>query len=429
MSAFFPRLPRVVPSTMHPGATPSDPPTRRPLRLYPFRGMRYNPSVVKDLGSVTSMPYDVMDRTSVDEALRAHPYNIVRLILPRLVSDPNQADPYARAANLLKRWRAKSVLVTDETPSLYVYEYGDRAHSVCGLVGALGLRPPKARVILPHEGVTRGIVADRFAMLASTRANLEPILLVYDGDGATAEPVEAARSGQPLVDVNGPDGTFHRLWAITDAERLVAIRRALARQQALIADGHHRYATYRLMRQHRRHSGQLAGPWDRGLALLIDQSHHPLTLGAIHRSIADMTLSDLRSPPGLTMSDPYPVDDPTDLPPPRRGTMTVTDGRGVRRLTRPVDAGDERDDIDILNEVVLPAWSVADSRVTFHHEVAQTLTSAQVDAGVAVLLAPPTVEHIMQLARSGRMMPRKSTSFGPKPRMGIVMRHFDDEVS
>ena len=42
-------------------------------------------------------------------------------------------------------------------------------------------------MVLPHEDVIPAIVADRLAMMANAQANLEPILLVYDGDGATAE--------------------------------------------------------------------------------------------------------------------------------------------------------------------------------------------------------------------------------------------------
>ena len=73
------------------------------LRLRPFPAMRFDPAVVGDIGEVTSPPYDVMDRPMIDDLLNRHPRNIVRLILPRMVSDPVRADdPYARAAKLLR---------------------------------------------------------------------------------------------------------------------------------------------------------------------------------------------------------------------------------------------------------------------------------------------------------------------------------------
>ena len=85
-------------------------------------------------------------------------------------------------------------------------------------------------------------------------------------------------------------------------------------------------------------------------------------------------------------------------------------------------------DVEQLHASLLPAWSVTEDRIGYHHTVPQTLHSAHQDGGVAVLLHPTTVAEVMAVARAGKMMPRKSTSFGPKPRMGVVMRAFDDEI-
>ena len=54
----------------------------------------------------------------------------VRLILPRMVCDPiTDADPYEMAAARLTRWRERGVLLTDERPGIYVYQYGDERFS------------------------------------------------------------------------------------------------------------------------------------------------------------------------------------------------------------------------------------------------------------------------------------------------------------
>ena len=95
------------------------------------------------------------------------------------------------------------MLRTDPGCALYVYEYGDERHRVCGLVGALDLHEPEDRVVLPHEDVIEGIVADRLAMMTASEANLEPILLVYDGAGATAAVIETARAERAA---GGPAG-------------------------------------------------------------------------------------------------------------------------------------------------------------------------------------------------------------------------------
>ncbi|MPY85803.1 MAG: DUF1015 family protein, partial [Actinophytocola sp.] len=40
-------------------------------------------------------------------------------------------------------------------------------------------------------------------------------------------------------------------------------------------------------------------------------------------------------------------------------------------------------------------------------------------------LNPPTVDEVFAVAAAHDRMPRKSTSFGPKPRNGLVMRVLD----
>lgn len=403
---------------------------RRKLVLSPFRGLRYNSEQIPDIGAVTSPPYDVMDRAMVEDLLQRHPRNIVRLILPRLVADPVRTDgPYTQAAQLLSQWFDNQVLRTDVDPALYVYEYGAADSRICGLVGALELRKRTERTILPHEGVIPDIVADRLAMMTAAEANLEPILLVYDGAGATGDLLTSVRSGPPLVDVRVDDGTAHRLWSITDDAVLRDVRKHLAPHQALIADGHHRYASYLELRRRHRLAGETAGPWDHGLALLIDHSTFPLQLGAIHRSVSETVLGSLTEPPACQLTGVQPYTDADARRSSAAGEVTVTDGRAARRLTLPKpSAGRVVIDAEVLHDKVLPSWRVQEHRVGYHHTVDQALHAAQQDGGVALLLHPAAIDRVMAVAQTGKMLPRKSTSFGPKPRTGLVMRRFVDQT-
>jgi uncharacterized protein (DUF1015 family) len=398
------------------------------LRLRPFRGMRYDADVVGDIAEVTSPPYDVMDRPMIDALLKQHSRNIVRLILPRMVNDPvTGGNPYDRAAKRLERWRKKGVLATDTVPALYVYEYGSSDHAVCGLVGAVQLHSAQERVILPHEDVIAGIVADRLAMMTASHANLEPILLVYDGAGDTAPLIDTVRARPPLTDVRCSDDTYHRLWPVNSPAEQRALEGLLAPHQALIADGHHRYATYLQLRDQLTSSGIDPGPAGFGLALLIDQSRWPLAVSSIHRSVSEIALSSLTGPPSFELSPEQPVPETGPSTPSREGEFVVTDGVS-QRVLRATPREGSPSDAEFLHEYLLPAWGVTDDRVGYHHTVAQTLRCASQDGGIAVLLHPATVAQVMEVARAGRILPRKSTSFGPKPRMGLVMRSFYDET-
>ena len=89
---------------------------------------------------------------------------------------------------------------------------------------------------------------------------------------------------EPLACAVTDDGMTHRLWAVTDPGVQAAITADLATRTALIADGHHRYAAYRELRRGEcGHAGAGAGPWDYGLAFLVDADAYPLRLGPIHR--------------------------------------------------------------------------------------------------------------------------------------------------
>lgn len=397
------------------------------MELRPFPALRFNPAIVPDLAEVTSPPYDVMDRAMIADLLEEHPHNVVRLILPRLVNEPLDVDdPYVAAARRLARWRDRGLLLTDPEPALYVYEYGDETDRVCGVVGAIDLHAPSERVVLPHEDVMPEIVADRLAMMQASQANLEPILLLYDGGWAASETLRAVRRRRPTIDVRASDRTVHRVWPVTDAPTIDVLRAAIAPHQALIADGHHRYATYLKVQAHHQRAGDGAGPWDRGLALLIDQAEFPMRLSAIHRSVSELDLGSLTAPPGFVLGPRRTVAGIDVRGPARARRIVLTDGTAARDLDLPAASADATD-TETLHERLLPAWSVTEDQIGYHHTVPQTVHRAVQEAGVAVLLHPSEVGEVMTAARAGRMLPRKSTSFGPKPRMGLLMRSFADE--
>src|SRR4051812_45615767 len=264
---------------------------RRPFTLRPFRGLRFDPETVGDLGTVVSPPYDVLDADTVRDLEAANRRNIVRLILSRRFERP-----YLAVRERLQKWRDKSFLRADDEPALYLYEYSADATRVRGLIGLVGLREEDERVILPHEDVIPGPVDDRTVLMRTTETNLEPILLVHEGSAALRELISTAAADRPVADFFALDGSGHRLWIVTDPGLQASIATELAGTQALIADGHHRYAAYLRLQQELRAPDAPAdtSPWDFGLAMLVDQHDHPLRIGPIHRSVAAMTMADVQ---------------------------------------------------------------------------------------------------------------------------------------
>ncbi|MFF5407465.1 DUF1015 domain-containing protein [Streptomyces misionensis] len=412
---------------------------RRGLELTPFRGLRYDPDRVGSLASVTSPPYDVVVRPDgVHHLQSADPYNIVRLILPEAGTPSARTE---QAADTLRRWLDEGVLAADPEPALYVYEQQDGDGMLQrGVIGALRVCEPAEGVVLPHEDVMPPVVAERAALLRATRANLEPLLLSYRGDGTAAEVVERTVEKPPLLATTTEDGVRHRLWAVTDAADVARVQDDLSRHQALIADGHHRWATYLRLRAEQ----QTPGPWDYGLVLLVDTARYPLRVRAIHRLLHGLPVADaLAAVEGLFRVRHLRVPLPEALAALADASCAsnafLLAGDGAFHLldrpdpdllarTVPADrpAAWRSMDATVLHATLLEhVWHIPEdspAHIAYIHDTAATVAKAEHDGGTAVLMHPVREEVVRELARQGVTVPRKSTSFGPKPATGLVLR-------
>jgi uncharacterized protein (DUF1015 family) len=413
------------------------------LSLAPFRGLRPR---IDDacLGELLCPPYDLIDAETRQRLLDRDPDNAVAVILP----EPTP-EGYAAAAQRLDEWVATGRYAADQAPALYVYELADGADNGAatrGLLGAVELREPADGVILPHENTMAGPVADRLAVMTATNADLEPIYLVYDGGGEASQLLRTVDAEPPLAQARTPDGLHHRLWAITDRDALAAAEADLAGRRALIADGHHRYATY-LERQRRAHAEHGPGPWDRGMALLVDSTEYGPHVHAIHRVIAGLSLADAAHRLAGWADVAAVADDPaatlaTVAEHPGFAAV-LTDGEQVRLVTdsagrlaaaaaRSGDAPALAElDVTVLHRgIVESVWRLPDDEATvgYAHDVDEALRAARERHGVAVLLRPTPVSAVAGVAAAGARMPRKSTLFTPKPASGLVMRRLADQL-
>jgi uncharacterized protein (DUF1015 family) len=377
----------------------------------------------------------------------ASPYNVVHLILPAPL--PGSTAPGSSgAAALLDAWLADGVLAADAAPALYVYEQRAAGWVQRGLIGLVAVGTD---AVHPHEAVMPGPVAGRRELMKATRSNLEPILLVYNGGdgggrGASGLTDSIADGSEPVACAVTDDGTAHRLWAVTDPALQQAIAADLAARTALIADGHHRYAAYRELRAEMRGAGAGPGPWDYGLAFLVDGDAYPLHLGAIHRVLPSLGLAEAagRARAAFTVTEL-----PDDLEEalgslakagPSGPAFLLAGEEGFRLLTEPdqrqLDAamppgaspGWRALDASVMRELLLARlWGIKDNErdVQISHDAAEAVAMAADSGGTAVLGNPMPIAAVTALAAAGDQVPRKSTSFGPKPRTGLVLRTFD----
>jgi uncharacterized protein (DUF1015 family) len=85
-------------------------------------------------------------------------------------------------------------------------------------------------------------------------------------------------------------------------------------------------------------------------------------------------------------------------------------------------------DASVLQQLLIGRlWGIADSEraVLIDHDAADAVRAVtEGPGGTAVISNPVSFQAVIQIAAQGERVPRKSTSFGPKPRTGLVLRTF-----
>jgi len=385
------------------------------LQLHPFQAVRYASARRGGIASVLCPPYDDLDHTQL-RTLRSRPHHISQLL------DTN--DPGA-SASALNRWLHSGVLVRDTQPALYVYQQrlgGELLQQ--GLIGELELHRSPRSPVLAHEDVCPDVVRERAACMAQMRAQPEPLLLTCPVGRATAQVIARVAQRRP-VSVARVDGITHTLWACTDAGEQAVVALDLARRRALIADGHHRYAACLQLRE------------QRCLALLVDSTTRPMRLSAIHRVIpgldadkAAAAAADVACVQPLPGGPRQPASGQLLLAGNRRAWMvTAPDPQALSEALAAQPAQWRNIPAAVTDHLLMSrAWSVPDLPGAVHHlhDAGQALAAvSEPGGGVAVILPPISETEVWELAGTAVLLPRKSTSFGPKPPAGLVLRTLD----
>jgi len=421
------------------------------LDVRPFRALTYRLQDPEHLARVSSPAYDLVTPAGRERLAAADPHNVVRLILPLATPETGStADPVQRSAELaavtLRRWQEDGVLLRDDEPAMWLYELrpAGSGPATAGWLGAVALPPAGSTAVLPHEDTYPVAVEGRRALLAATGTDLEPIVLAHDPEPEVTALTDQVRRGLPTLTVQDADGVAHRLWRVTDSRLLDRVSGALARTEAVIADGHHRFAA---ARANQRTDPSQPGR-DRVLALLTPMGPGGLRVDAIHRVVPDLDLDTaIRAAAGGFRVTDLSTADPTPAAVIHRWAgsaqetgFLLTDGVRLVRLTDP-----SHDVRAAVPSEAPPAWRRLDVVLAHHgllghlwqrpdspdsvliaHSVEEALRVAVDRAGVALLLRAPSPSDVAAVARAGARMPRKSTLFVPKPRTGLVLRPLGD---
>lgn len=419
-------------------------------KIRAFKGLRYNPSKT-DINKTICPPYDIISPEQAEDYHKLSPHNCIRLELGQTSSRDNQNDNrYTRALKTLNSWRAEGVITQEVRPALYYHEHtyrlGEREQQRHGLIAAVKIDEDGATSIFPHENTHKAPKRDRLQLLNTLKINLSSIFGVYSDPSKTLTLKIKPSLGEPTVCIE-TGGERHRLWAISDETTVAQLSELLETRHVLIADGHHRYETARIYRDHRRAAtGQDDGdqPFDYAMMYLCNLDEG-LKILPTHRVVKDsmgVGLVDLEYRM-KEMFNMHPFDNRKvflkALEDGGRGKIGLYVG-GIQRYyllealpglehspNVPEELAPELRQLDltvlhscILEPILGIDESNADKRLQYVSDTNQALDLIeQAEDGIVFLLNPNTVEEVMAIAEAGLKMPQKSTYFYPKVPSGL----------
>lgn len=422
------------------------------MEVTPFRGIRYNETVVGDVAKVICRPYDVITPEQQTLYHKKSGYNAVRLEFPGPI-----ADRYERAATAFQQWLKQGVLQYDSASAFYLHEhefkYSDRKMIRRGVIARVRLEPWGSG-IFPHEETTSKAKTDRLQLMRACRASFSPLFSLYrDSDQRIAAILRRAAKEEPAILVPAGQGSLpdpdeaHRVWAVADPEVKRELSDLLSAQPIYIADGHHRYETaltYRQERIQERAPGD-SGASDYVMMELVEFSDPGLVVLPLHRLVRGILPSSL-----VNLVDRFrdffnveifalgtggwhlPVDSclgvlglqpDSLLELSRRQDVPLETMMPSSRSQTYRELG-----VSVLNDIVFDGVLSEAKDIEVAYTVDIEEARQQTKEGkyqLAFLLHPPQVEMIKAVADARDRMPAKSTYFYPKVPAGLVINPLD----
>jgi len=430
--------------------------------ILPLNGLIYNPIKISKYSEVLAPPYDIISSSLKEDLKKHNPYNIIALTLPDETSSKNK---YENAKTILAEWIKEEILKYDFKKCFYLFEEtfmeNGSQKSFKGFIGLLKVEEYGAGKVLRHEKTLSKPKEDRLALLKACRANLEFIYTIYnDNDERISTTLNHCFKDRPDISTSvSYDSLLHfRFWKISNEDKVEKIKDMMKSKTLLIADGHHRYETSRLYKEHMA-VGNPGNPEEYILALFVPGNQKDILIHPTHRAIKFknvvrpeeiikkiekyFTVEEIK--PDTTcikdkMLESFSMQKKSlCLYFKNKDCYFITLKADLKRLYKELNIVKERFstdyeylDVNILHkliiEIILAEFGVME--INFVHSIEEVLeiidkNDVIYDFDAGFILNAPTIETVEKLSYAGQIMPQKSTYFYPKPCSGLVIYKFD----
>ncbi len=414
--------------------------------IKPFEAIFYNPDKVDNLSAVICPPYDVISKEQQESYYKQHPYNFIRLELPKETPKDDATDnPYSRAAKTYEDWLKKRILIQDQSSCIYFYKqdykYFGQKYTRTGFVALLNLSEDSGVKILPHEHTQSAAKTDRHMLWSALKSNLSSIFVGYSDKNNQIEKIflKDLASQKPYLEAMDQDKVKHMLWRLDDPVKIAQIVEILDGQTFFICDGHHRFEVANQIRQDRlKKIKNPTGkePFHYVMTYFTNMDSKDLQIFPIHRIVKKFSIS-------VNLLEQYfridKIKSKTDFLVllARAGQnehafgLVLKTGMHLLRLKnktlidKVVQEGSKdykNLDAAILKAFVFDQVGVLPEEIIYSRDPAEIM--AAVDEGRAdagFILNPVPIKQLKAVALNDERMPPKTTYFYPKVLSGLTM--------
>ncbi len=410
----------------------------------PFKGLRPPKNLVE---KVESRPYDVLDSEEARQEAGNNEMSLYHIIKPEInfPKGTSEYDPrvYESAAQQFALFQKNGWLIQDNKENYYLYAQTMNGKTQYGLVVCAAVKDYLNGVIKKHELTRKDKEEDRMKHVRICNANMEPVFFAYPDNPTLASIINRYAAGKPEYDFIAPiDGFRHQFWVITDDADIKTITEAFSKIPSLyIADGHHRSAAAALVGAEKaKNNPATTGKEEYNYFMAVCFPASQLTILDYNRVVKD--LNGMTPEQFLTaLGKNFVVTDMgTEIYKPQQlHEFSMYLGGHWYKLNAKDGTYNNQDpigvlDVDIssrliLNELLGIKDLRTDKRIDFVgglrglNELKRRVDSGEMK--MALALYPVTMQQIMDIADSGKIMPPKATWFEPKLRSGLVIHKLD----
>ena len=412
------------------------------VRVKPFAAIRPAKSLDEQ---VSSPPYDVLN--SQEALAMAGEKSLLHITKPEIDFDPilEENDPrvYEKAVENFKLWQQRGWLVQDPKECYYVYAQTMGSRTQYGLVLCAHTDDYTSGKIKKHELTLKKKEDDRMVHIRIQNANIEPVFFAYRDDAELSQIVSDTVKGASVCRFTDENGFIHEFWVIDDDATVARITEIFTtRVDAFyVADGHHRTAAAARVGAEKRaqnpnHTGNeeynffMAVCFPETQLKIIDYNRVVKDLNGLDKEAFLEKLSEdfVVEPAGKEICHPKAL----------HNFSLYLDGQWYSFTAKP-GRYDDSDPIGVLDVTILSNLVLdkilgikdlrTDSRIDFVGGIRGLgELCRRVDSGemkVAFALYPVSMEQLIAIADSGKIMPPKTTWFEPKLRSGLAIHKLD----